>query len=50
MAATAMTAERASTCVEPIASPLSGRHVSMACGSSWEVDLRADVDCDKPGL
>ena len=22
----------------------------MNCGSSWEVDLRADVDCDKPGL
>ena len=24
--------------------------LSMHCGSSWEVDLRADVDCDAPGL
>ena len=22
----------------------------MSCGSSWEVDLRSDVDCDQPGL
>ena len=23
---------------------------SMRCGSSWEVDLRSDVDCNQPGL
>jgi hypothetical protein len=27
-----------------------GGSLAMNCGSSWEVDLRADVDCDKPGL
>ena len=39
-------------CAEPLASGFSpgGRGISMACGSSWEVDLRADVDCDAPGL
>ena len=34
---------------EPIAR-MSESSLSMQCGSSWEVDLRADVDCDAPGL
>ena len=28
----------------------SSGELSMRCGSSWEVDLRSDADCDQPGL
>ena len=27
-----------------------GELLTMDCGSSWEVDLRADADCDNPSL
>ena len=39
------------TCTVPnFASSASLHRVSFDCGSSWEVDLRADVDCNKAGL
>ena len=28
---------------------VAGNTLSMDCGSSWEVDLRSDADCDQPG-
>ena len=34
--------------VPAFATPLP--HFSLQCGSSWEVDLRSDADCNTPGL
>lgn len=38
-------------CGDPIASASHGlSRIEFTCGASWEVDLRADPDCNRPGL
>ena len=37
-------------CRTPIASFPAADKVAFSCGSSWEVDLRSDADCNQPGL